>query len=94
MKLILDQAMLQSMQMAQSAIGVPQQRTGPMNGAYSARPTMQMGPRPQAAPQAMMPVNAVRPQVGAPPPAAFTSTARNLPSSVRSSILISTSYSL
>lgn len=74
-----NQAMLQSMQMAQSGMGMPQQRTGPMNGAYTARPTMQMGPRPTAAPQAMMPVTSVRPQVGAPQPAAFTSTARNLP---------------
>lgn len=71
------------MEMAQSGMGLPQQRTGAMNGMYNARPTMQMAPRSTAAPQGMMSVNAVRPQVGAAQPAAFTNTARNLPSAVR-----------
>ena len=78
--------MYQSMQLSQSAMAAQQQqRTAAMNGAFSARPGMQMAPRPAGTPPQMMAVNQVRPQVGAQQQSAqFTSVARNLPAQVRS----------
>ena len=82
--------MYPGLQMTQAAMAAQQQqqqqqRTAAMNGAYGARPGMQMAPRPAGTPQQMMAVNTVRPQVGVQPQSAqFTSVARNLPSQVRS----------
>ena len=78
--------MYQGMQLSQSAMAAQQQqRTAAMNGAFGARPGMQMAPRPAGNPQQMMAVNQVRPQMGAQQQSAqFTSAARNLPAQVRS----------